>query len=119
MKKIVFEINYRVITVLFVLIWVLGYGQTGELNPGKGAVTIADRIIHDENIILADHGFIRDAIIEQKATLYFGQNSTTIDLNQPMNLIPAVYDGIKELKNFISKGWEIKNIQIEGWSSPS
>ena len=111
------HIKYQLM-ILFILLRMTGFGQTGEVNPGQGAVTIADRIIHDENIILADHGFIRSAVAEQKATIYFGQNSTAIDLNLPMNLIPAVYDGVTGLKNFVSKGWEIKNIQIEGWSSP-
>jgi len=109
--------NVKCILILLILSQ-FALGQAGETTPGKGEITILDRIIHDENIIIAEHGFIRGDIASRSASIYFDQNISAIDPQFKYNLTPAVQKSVTDLKDFIRNGWEIENILIEGWSSP-
>jgi len=67
---------------------------------------------------LAAHGYEKVTLVSEEATIYYPKNKhfflSTLELNKEKN----VAGQLEKLDNFVRKGWEIKDIQIDGWASP-
>jgi len=86
---------------------------------------IADGVIitpmwikHDEYLLTATDKLVKENIVSKDATIYFifRVNKDRIDWKLPLNMKSKA--GLDDLYTFINQGWRIKNIDIEGYSSP-
>jgi Tfp pilus assembly protein PilF len=92
-----------------------------EINDHKLADGIIDtykNIVNDEELVYAPSGYEKVTIASKKATIYFLVNKSNLDMNLPLNKKDEAKVAIAELDNFIQKGWEIKDININAWASP-
>lgn len=68
--------------------------------------------------MIADHGYKKENIISEKATVYFKINLAYLNWRLPLNVNRNAKEDVEKLKQFIDKGWEIKDIEINAWASP-
>lgn len=83
-----------------------------------GTIITGTRVVHDEDLIIAEHGYEKETIISQAATIYFQVNLHNLNWNLPLNRNNQVKAKIDELTNFIKQGYVIRDIDINAWASP-
>lgn len=71
-----------------------------------------------ELMSLAPHGYEKVTIVSEEATIYYQQNLHTYNTNLEWNKKQDVPAQLEKLNNFVRQGWEVKDIQIDGWASP-
>jgi tetratricopeptide (TPR) repeat protein len=67
---------------------------------------------------LAPHGYEKVTIVSDQASIYFAKNLHNFNANLEWNKKEDVMAQMESLENFVRKGWEIKDIEINGWASP-
>lgn len=91
--------------------------ETGEANVNREKYDVDDRYKVDL-LRLAPHGYEKVTIASQEAKIYFRINqhyfNPRLDLNREHNMM----DQLEVLDKFVNKGWEIKDVMIDGWASP-
>lgn len=92
--------------------------QLGTTQLVEGIIITSTRIKHDENVVMASHMYEKETIITEEANIYFAQNFAKLNWWLDLNKKESTKEDLKELKNFIRKGWEIKDIDINAWASP-
>lgn len=83
-----------------------------------GTIITGTRVVHDEDLIIAEHGYQKETIISQGATIYFKVNMHNLNWNLPLNRNNQVKQKVDELINFIKQGYVIRDIDINAWASP-
>lgn len=83
-----------------------------------GIIDTYKNIVHNEHLIYAPSGYEKITMASKNATLYFLVNKSNLDMNLPLNKKEESREVMTELDNFILKGWEIKDININAWASP-
>lgn len=83
-----------------------------------GTIITGTRVVHDENLIVAEHGYEKETIISDDAVIYFQVNMHNLNWNLPLNRNNQVKQQIDELINFIKQGYTIRDIDINAWASP-
>ncbi|MBW6491539.1 MAG: outer membrane beta-barrel protein [Lentimicrobium sp.] len=82
-------------------------------------VIVTDMIIaHDENLMIAEHGYVSEIIISKEATIYFPVNMHNLNWNLPLNRNNEVKKKLDEVAAFIKMGYTIRDIDINAWASP-
>jgi tetratricopeptide (TPR) repeat protein len=81
-------------------------------------VMIRKRILHDERILLAGNNYTKEPAFHQELILFFGENSADLNPDLPLNRNPLTLQKMEQFTEFLEKGWPIKNIEINGYSSP-
>jgi tetratricopeptide (TPR) repeat protein len=71
-----------------------------------------------ELLSLAPHGYEKVTIVSENANIYFPKNLYNFNANLEWNKKTDVNAELDKLYNFVRKGWEIKDIAINGWASP-
>lgn len=89
-----------------------------ERKLADGVIITGSRILHDEDLILADHGYEKETIISKDATIYFQVNLHNLNWNLPLNRNNQVQQKLDELASFIRMGYAIRDIDINAWASP-
>jgi len=87
-----------------------------DLAPG--IIHTATRIMLDFIPLIADHGYVKEVIINKSGILYFKINIYKLDLKFGINKTKAAQDALSQLDEFIKQSWKIKDITINGWASP-
>lgn len=67
---------------------------------------------------LAPHGYEKVTIVSEQATIYYKVNLAYFNKNLEWNKKEDVMGQLDNLDNFVRKGWEIKDVEIDGWASP-
>ncbi len=83
-----------------------------------GVIITGTRVVHDEDLIIAEHGYEKETIVSKDATIYFQVNMHNLNWNLPLNRNNQVKEKIDELTNFIKQGYVIRDIDINAWASP-
>ncbi|MFA6949164.1 MAG: outer membrane beta-barrel protein [Lentimicrobiaceae bacterium] len=83
-----------------------------------GTIITGTRVNHDENLLIADHGYVKETIVSKAATICFQVNLHNLNWNLPLNRTNQVKQKIDELTNFIKLGYVIRDIDINAWASP-
>ena len=114
----------------------LNDGETYEscadaLEQGKKALQVepdrklADGVIHTskymkhaEVVNIAPHGYELETIIMQQGNLYFAKNKYNLNRNLPLNKDEENTAALCDNHADMLKGWELKEIVINGWASP-
>ncbi len=83
-----------------------------------GVIITGTRVVHDEDMMIAEHGYEKETIISDDATIYFQVNMHNLNWNLPLNRNRNVQQQIDQLITFIKQGNEIRDIDINAWASP-
>lgn len=89
-----------------------------ERKLADGVIVTDMRIAHDEDLILADHGYEKETIISKDATIYFAVNMHNLNWRLPLNRNNEVQKQLDDLAAFIKMGYSIRDIDINAWASP-
>lgn len=82
----------------------LAYNKDVNTNPGT-AIALAD-------------GYEKETIISEAANIFFQVNLAYLNWRLPLNVDNNTKKSIDQLKQFIDKGWKIKDIELNAWASP-
>lgn len=83
-----------------------------------GIIITGTRVTHDEDLMIAEHGYIKETIVNDDATIYFKVDMDNLNWNLPLNKNNQVKEQMDELTNFIKQGYKIRDIDINAWASP-
>lgn len=89
-----------------------------QVKLADGVIITPTRILNDEQTMLAEHGYIKETIISREAMIYFQVNLHNLNWNLPLNRNEDAKRKIRELEDFIRKGWQIRDINIDAYASP-
>lgn len=67
---------------------------------------------------LAPHGYEKVTVVSEQAFIYYAKNLHNFNAGLEWNKKEDVMAQMENLENFVRKGWEIKDIEINGWASP-
>lgn len=67
---------------------------------------------------LAPHGYEKVTIVSEMATIYYQKNLHYFNKNLEWNKKKDMPGQLDNLDEFVRKGWEIKDVEIDGWASP-
>ncbi len=67
---------------------------------------------------LAPHGYEKVTIVSEMATIYYQKNLHYFNTNLEWNKKKDMPGQLDNLDDFVRKGWEIKDVEIDGWASP-
>ncbi|MGM0566441.1 MAG: tetratricopeptide repeat protein, partial [Bacteroidota bacterium] len=93
-------------------------GQRVAFTPENAAENPYNKSDSPAYGMIAGHGYEKETIISEKATVYFKINLAYLNWRLPLNVDRNAKEDVEELKQFIDKGWEIKDIEINAWASP-
>lgn len=99
--------------------------EVGDETPKRdaaGNVDMSAYQVKDQHAVdmlrIAPHGYEKVTMVSESAMIYYAQNlhnyNTSLEWNRKKD-VPAQLDN---LNDFVSKGWEIKDVVINGWASP-
>ena len=92
--------------------------KLGTTTLAKGTILTSTKVKHSENVAMAPHMYEEETIVSEDASIYFAQNFANLNWWLDLNKERNTKDKLAELKDFIRKGWEIKNIELNAWASP-
>jgi outer membrane protein OmpA-like peptidoglycan-associated protein len=81
-----------------------------------GVITTPNLVIHDEDMLTAADKLVKEKFASKDAILYFQISKANLDMKLPLNKKNTA--SLAELNDFINKGWQIKNIDVDGYASP-
>jgi tetratricopeptide (TPR) repeat protein len=84
----------------------------GPKTIANGVLATATRVLDNEDIATASHGYEHETILEETATIYFLVNQSNIRTTEKSN------DDIKRLKEFANNGYKTHSIEIRSFASP-
>ena len=94
------------------------YAEVPDRKIADGVLYTSTRIAHDEDLIVAEHGYQKVVIISKTSEIHFLVNKYDINWKQPLNKDGVSKQKLVDLTDFIKKGYTIKDIDINGWASP-
>jgi Flp pilus assembly protein TadD len=94
------------------------YVEAPQLKLADGVIVTSTRLIHDEEVLMADHLYEKETMISHEASVYFQVNMHNLNWNLPLNKNENARQKIKELEDFLRQGWKIRDIDINAWASP-
>ncbi len=83
-----------------------------------GTIITAKALIHNENFYFAPDHYEKETIVTSKSGLFFKVNQAKLNWRLPLNKNKENYNALKGNLSDLSKGWEAKSIDIQGWASP-
>lgn len=89
-----------------------------ERKLADGVIVTDMRIAHDETLIIAEHGYVKETIISKDAKIYFAVNMHNLNWNLPLNRNNEVKKQLEALESFIRMGYTLRDIDINAWASP-
>ena len=92
--------------------------QAEGIKVADGVITTDNLVQHNEMISYTPDGYEKVTISTQESGLFFPKNKANVRWNLPLNKNEDNYNALKNNTSDIAKGWEIKNITIDGWASP-
>ncbi len=92
--------------------------ELGKTKLADGVIITSTRIKHNENVVSAAHMYEKETIISENANIYFAQNFSNLNWRLDLNKEENTKEDLANMKDFIRKGWKIKNIELNAWASP-
>ncbi|MCF8228254.1 MAG: tetratricopeptide repeat protein [Bacteroidales bacterium] len=93
--------------------------ELGERKLADGVIYTSERIYPGEAALIAGHhGYKKETIISEMSKIYFRVNLYNLNWRLPLNKKEATLDKLENMWNFVERGWDIKNVEIDGWASP-
>jgi Flp pilus assembly protein TadD len=92
--------------------------KLGQIKLADGVVYTSERVVRDEDLQVADHGYELETIITHSGNLYFEYNKSNLNTNLALNKDKANADTLAAVLDFLKKNWKVKSIDINAWASP-
>ncbi|NWJ51949.1 MAG: hypothetical protein HXX14_13915 [Bacteroidetes bacterium] len=83
-----------------------------------GVIATPLLIKHDEDLLTAADKLVKEKFASKDATIYFLVNKDKLDWKLPLNKNKQNQAVLADLNTFINQGWQIKNIEVDGYASP-
>ncbi len=90
----------------------------GDRKIADGLIMTSRRMNNNENILVADHGYVRDVVVTESGTIYYVVNRHDLNFNYALNKTDEAKAGLSGMKSFIERGWEVRDVTINAWASP-
>jgi Flp pilus assembly protein TadD len=87
-------------------------------NLAPGVIYTSKRVIHDEQTLVADHGYQKEVLQSKTGVIFFKKNKFDLDLKFGINKLDPSKTALTDLNGFIQQGWKIKDIAMNGYASP-
>lgn len=94
------------------------YAEAPEVKLADGVLYTGTRIAHDEDLIVAEHGYQKEVILSKTAAIFFLVNKSDVNWKLPLNKDEAAKQKLVDMTAFIENGYVIRDIDINGWASP-
>lgn len=91
--------------------------ETGDANINRSDFDVEEQYKVDL-LKIAPHGYEKVTIATQKATIYYRINQHNFNPNLDLNKEKDMMGQLETLDEFVARGWEIKDVVIDGWASP-
>ena len=92
--------------------------ELGGVKLADGVISTPERFNNSEIALFAPHGYEKVTILSEMANIYFPVNRHILNWRLPLNKLDANKQTLQELYDFIALGYEIKDINFDGWASP-
>ncbi len=92
--------------------------ELGNRKLADGVIYTSKRILHDEDIFLAPHGYKGPDVLSEKATIWFAKDKHNLNWRLSLNSKDEAKAQLDKLYDFMKLGYEIKDISIDAWASP-
>ncbi|NVO04247.1 MAG: hypothetical protein HXX09_16255 [Bacteroidetes bacterium] len=89
-----------------------------ERKLADGVIYTSERVMNDQDLTIAEHGYVKETFLSQAGTIYFEVNKDKLDFKLKLNKDKAAADAFAIYNDFLKKGWKIKNADITAWASP-
>jgi tetratricopeptide (TPR) repeat protein len=83
-----------------------------------GVIITPTRFAFANKGVFAPHGYEKVTILSKEARIFFEVNKHNLNLNLPLNKMEENKAKLAELIDFVGLGYQIKDINIDGWASP-
>ncbi len=83
-----------------------------------GVTTTPLLLAHNENNLVAYHGYEKETILTETATIFFLVNRHNLNWKVPLNKEDDAKAKLQGLNDFLALGYDIKDINFDGWASP-
>jgi tetratricopeptide (TPR) repeat protein len=87
-----------------------------DVKLADGIIITSTRVGNGEDVQLAAHGYEKVTYATQSANIYFAYNKSNLSWSLKLNKEHS--DDYDAMKDFVAKGWKIKDIAIDAWASP-
>ena len=89
-------------------------------NRGNIMIELYDAKVEKDfsPLSLAPHGYEKVTIVSKDANIYYPKNLYNFNANLELNKKTNVKAELDKLYDFVRMGWEIKDVEIDGWASP-
>lgn len=84
----------------------------GSVTIAKGVIATSQRVQNTEEIAIAHHGYEKETILSEVATIYFLVNQSAIRTSEKSD------EDIQKLKEFAKLGYKTHSIEIKSFASP-
>ncbi|MBC8265476.1 MAG: hypothetical protein H8E84_00760 [Flavobacteriales bacterium] len=84
----------------------------GPVTIAKGVIATSERVQDTEEIAIAHHGYEKETILSELATIYFLVNQSTIRTSEKSD------EDINRLQEFAKLGYKTHSIEIKSYASP-
>jgi Flp pilus assembly protein TadD/outer membrane protein OmpA-like peptidoglycan-associated protein len=92
--------------------------QLEERHIADGIIATDELLQHKEMVAYAPHGYEKVTIVSTNSSLHFAKNMATLNWKLPLNRKEENLEALKNNLTYLEKGWELKDIEINGWASP-
>ena len=84
----------------------------GPITIAKGVIATSERVQNTEEMAIAHHGYEKETILSEFATIYFLVNQSTIRTSEKSD------EDMQKLKEFAKLGYKTQSIEIKSFASP-
>ena len=86
--------------------------QLGPVKVAQGVIATSQRVQNTEEIAISNHGYEKETILSEVATIYFLVNQSAIRTSEKSN------EDMKRLEEFAKLGYKTHSIDINSYASP-
>ena len=84
----------------------------GPITIAKGVIATSERVQNTEEVVIAHHGYEKETILSEFATIYFLVNQSVIRTSEKSD------EDMQKLKEFAKLGYKTQSIEIKSFASP-
>ncbi len=89
-----------------------------ETKVADGVINTSQKIEHNYDVTLAEHGYEKETTVSVDANIYFDYMKSNINWRLPLNRRQEAQDELDEMTEFLKRQWKIKSIEVNAWASP-
>lgn len=86
-----------------------------DIKVADGVIATSRRVGKAGEPAMAEHGYEKETIITESGNIYFAYNRSNLNWSLDLN---KDNEEIQSLKDFMEKGWKVKQINVDAWASP-